>query len=163
MRDPLGWLAAAAGYSDGERWWEQMVEQRRDGAELFRGDPGGHGRAARAEAPADPDPIEAQREACDAPERIRAAEQRRLRRASPWSAGPGTRRRWPMLAGAKRRRGAAEGLPKVKVQATWVPWTYGRLAYHSGYGAGIESPGWYEHLWQASAAGCRPARSRRAG
>ncbi|HMX29588.1 MAG TPA: DUF5682 family protein, partial [Blastocatellia bacterium] len=28
--DPIGRLALAAGYSDGERWWEQMVEQRRD-------------------------------------------------------------------------------------------------------------------------------------
>jgi hypothetical protein len=40
-----------------------------------------------------------------------------------------------------------KGLPKVKVQATWVPWTYDRLAYWTGYGAGIESPGWYHHLW----------------
>ena len=34
-RDPLGWLAEAAGYSDGERWWEQMVEQRQDSVDLF--------------------------------------------------------------------------------------------------------------------------------
>src|SRR4051795_8223908 len=30
-----------------------------------------------------------------------------------------------------------------------VPWTYGRLARESGYGAGIDSPGWYDHLWTA--------------
>jgi hypothetical protein len=36
---------------------------------------------------------------------------------------------------------------KVKVSATWVPWTMGRLTYWSGYGAGIESPGYYQHLW----------------
>ncbi|MGF1675433.1 MAG: DUF5682 family protein, partial [Rivularia sp. (in: cyanobacteria)] len=41
-----------------------------------------------------------------------------------------------------------KGLPKTKVQATWIPWTYGRLSYNSGYGAGIESPGWYHHLWE---------------
>src|SRR5207249_2925800 len=35
-----------------------------------------------------------------------------------------------------------------KVEATWVPWTYGRLAFESGYGAGVESPGWYHHLWR---------------
>ena len=35
--------------------------------------------------------------------------------------------------------------------ATWVPWTYGRLAAESGYGAGIRSPGWYEHLWTTQA------------
>ena len=39
------------------------------------------------------------------------------------------------------------GLPKVKAALTWVPWTYGRLAYASGYGAGIRSPGWYDHLF----------------
>jgi len=40
-----------------------------------------------------------------------------------------------------------KGLPKVKTQATWTPWTYGRLSNRSGYGAGVESPGWYHHLW----------------
>ena len=40
-----------------------------------------------------------------------------------------------------------KGLPKVKVECTWIPWTYNRLSYYSGYGAGIESPGWYEHIW----------------
>ena len=39
------------------------------------------------------------------------------------------------------------GLPKVKASLTWVPWTYGRLSYASGYGAGIRSPGWYDHLF----------------
>lgn len=38
-------------------------------------------------------------------------------------------------------------LPKAKVSATWIPWTYSRLARLSGYGAGITSPGWYGHLW----------------
>ena len=33
--DPLHWLAQAAGHGDGETWWNQMVEERGDGAELF--------------------------------------------------------------------------------------------------------------------------------
>src|SRR4051794_39696659 len=33
--DPLLWLAQAAGYSDGERWWDHMVEHRQDGLGLF--------------------------------------------------------------------------------------------------------------------------------
>jgi hypothetical protein len=41
------------------------------------------------------------------------------------------------------------GLKKVKVDATWIPWTNSRLSYRSGYGAGISSPGWYGHLWAA--------------
>jgi hypothetical protein len=36
---------------------------------------------------------------------------------------------------------------KVKVAATWIPWTNSRLSMFSGYGAGIYSPGWYEHQW----------------
>lgn len=40
-----------------------------------------------------------------------------------------------------------KGLPKVKAELTWVPWTHRRLARHSGYGAGIASPGWYGHLF----------------
>jgi hypothetical protein len=42
-----------------------------------------------------------------------------------------------------------KGLRTTKVAATWVPWTSTRLARMSGYGAGIESPGWYHHLFTA--------------
>jgi len=38
-------------------------------------------------------------------------------------------------------------LPKTKTSATWIPWTNDRLAYDSGYGAGVYSPGYYEHIW----------------
>jgi hypothetical protein len=40
-----------------------------------------------------------------------------------------------------------KGLPTLKIKTTWIPWSYGRLSYWSGYGAGIESPGYYHHLW----------------
>src|SRR5690606_6971104 len=33
--EPLAGLAEAAGYADGESWWEQMVEQRRHSQEIF--------------------------------------------------------------------------------------------------------------------------------
>lgn len=44
-----------------------------------------------------------------------------------------------------------KGLPKtkIKVATTWIPWTNSRLSMFSGYGAGITSPGWYEHQWKA--------------
>ena len=38
----------------------------------------------------------------------------------------------------------------MKATLTWMPWTYGRLAYASGYGAGIRSPGWYDHLFASA-------------
>jgi hypothetical protein len=153
QHDPLGWLAAAAGYSDGERWWEQMVEHRRDGAELFEAILEAMS-ALRAELPPDPDPNEARREAWMR-QTIRAAEREGFGRIAvvcgAWHA-PALAER----AQAKADAALLKGLPKTKVQATWVPWTYGRLAYQSGYGAGIESPGWYEHLWHATAAGMPP-------
>jgi hypothetical protein len=52
-------------------------------------------------------------------------------------------------ARAKADAALLKGLPKVKVASTWVPWTYRHLARASGYGAGIDSPGWYEHLWDS--------------
>ena len=36
-RDPLKWLAEAAGYDDGERWWEHLVEHRRHEDENGKG------------------------------------------------------------------------------------------------------------------------------
>ncbi|MYX77175.1 DUF5682 family protein, partial [Streptomyces sp. SID3915] len=61
---------------------------------------------------------------------------------------------WHVPALAARTTIAADkallkGIPKVRTETTWVPWTHRRLARHSGYGAGIESPGWYGHLFDA--------------
>ncbi|MFI9721458.1 DUF5682 family protein [Streptomyces sp. NPDC052396] len=42
-----------------------------------------------------------------------------------------------------------KGLAKAKTAVSWVPWTHRRLSRHSGYGAGITSPGWYGHLFRA--------------
>lgn len=51
---------------------------------------------------------------------------------------------------AKEDAKIIKALPKtkIKVAATWIPWTNERLSMFSGYGAGITSPGWYEHLWK---------------
>jgi hypothetical protein len=50
---------------------------------------------------------------------------------------------------AKTDAALLKGLPRLKaVGAAWVPWTNGRLSAASGYGAGLESPGWYAHLWE---------------
>ncbi len=145
-QDPLSWLAASAGYSDGERWWEHIVEQRRDSGQVF---------LAILEAMSalreqidggrPQDKREALREA-HMRQSIRAAQQAGYERIAvvcgAWH-GPALMK----LDGAAEDVALLKGLPKVKVQATWVPWTHGRLAYNTGYGAGIESPGWYDHLW----------------
>ncbi|MEM6793746.1 MAG: DUF5682 family protein [Acidobacteriota bacterium] len=152
--DPLGWLGRAAGYGDGEDWWESLVEQRRGGGgDLFAAVREVMGllreRFPRSQGP------EALREA-----RREAFMRRSIRRAQKdgferiavvcgaWHA--------PALAARVKVKDddlLLKGLPRVKVEATWVAWTAGRLASRSGYGAGVESPGWYEHLWRVQGSG----------
>jgi hypothetical protein len=159
--DPLRWIAQAAGYSDGESWWEHMVEQRQESADLFQGilemmtalrevdQDSRSTKAIRSENAPDlsaPDRLEARREAWMR-QTIRAAEKEGFQRIAVVCGAWHT----PALANRPPAKEDAEllaGMPKVKVAATWVPWTYGRLTFWSGYGAGIESPAWYEHLWQ---------------
>ncbi|MFJ3186050.1 DUF5682 family protein [Streptomyces halstedii] len=150
--DPIGVLASTAGYDDPERWWEDVVEHRAaDGA---LSDPRApfaalaEAMGALREAYGDGGhPRDAVREAC-----------MRLRlRAARKEFGDGVAvvcGAWHVPALAARTTVAADkallkGIPKVRTETTWVPWTHRRLARHSGYGAGIESPGWYGHLFDA--------------
>jgi len=142
--DPLGALAVAAGYEDRELWWELHVEQRKDPQGLFDGILEAM-TALRENRPVR-DQREAQREAAMR-KIIRAAEKKHQNVAvicGAWHAPALVER--PSI---KEDDALLKGLPKTKVTATWVPWTRARLAAHSGYGAGVRSPGWYAHLWDA--------------
>lgn len=147
-RDPFAWIAEAAGYSEGERWWEHFVEQRLESGDIFQGILELM-TALRAEAEKSPAPDSGHDLIREAAMRgiIRAAQAEGYQNVAvvcgAWHA--------PALAQPQAHKNDAQllkGLPKTTVAATWVPWTYDRLARRSGYGAGIESPGWYEHLWQ---------------
>lgn len=152
--DPIGTLARAAGYDDPERWWEDVVEHRGDTpfqviAEAMAAVREGHVADAR----------EARREAFMRRTIRRAVKDGFERIAVVCGA-------WhvPALAGTSAEDAAwgaglptvkaddalLRGLPKVKAEMTWVPWTYGRLAAWSGYGAGVTSPGWYHHLFASA-------------
>ncbi|MGW3458348.1 DUF5682 family protein [Streptomyces olivaceoviridis] len=148
--DPLAVLAEAAGYDDPERWWEDVVEHRGPGAR----DPFAPF-AAVAEA------MGALRERYGAGGRprdlVREAHMRlRLRDArkefgdavavvcGAWHV-PALRERTTVTAD----RALLKGLPRTRTDLTWVPWTHRRLARSGGYGAGIDSPGWYGHLFHA--------------
>jgi len=143
--DPVSELAAAAGYDDPERWWEDVVEHV-PGPAVF---------AALAEAigflraeDAEPDPRDAVREAYMRKVLRRTVKDGYQRIAVVCGA-------WHVPALQDLPAAAADdrllrGLPKMKATLTWVPWTYGRLAYASGYGAGIRSPGWYDHLFSSA-------------
>ena len=148
-KDPIGFLAEAAGYTDSERWWDHMVEHRRDPAGVFEAVLEAM-TALRSSGVGFSDSEagslhEQQREAWMR-QTIRQAQKEGFERIAvvcgAWHA--------PALATMPKPSVDAallKGLPKVKVQSTWIPWTYRRLSYYSGYGAGIESPGWYAHLW----------------
>lgn len=147
--DPLAVLAETAGYDDPERWWEDVVEHQGPGA----GDPfapfevlaeamgalretygvGGHGRDLVREAHMRIQLRAAQKE-------FGAAEVAVV--CGAWHV-PALMERTTATAD----RALLKGLPKVRTEVTWVPWTHRRLARHSGYGAGIDSPGWYSHLF----------------
>ncbi|MEV4532991.1 DUF5682 family protein [Asanoa sp. NPDC049518] len=138
--DPIGELAAAAGYDDPERWWEDVVEHRQAPAFEAIEEAMTEVRAGALE-----DPYDLVREA-----HMRTV-LRQVRRThneiavvcGAWHV-PALRAKvtaahdTALLKGGRRRG---------KVRFTWVPWTYGRLASWQGYGAGVDSPGWYHHLF----------------
>ncbi|WP_374986206.1 DUF5682 family protein [Streptomyces fradiae] len=148
--DPLAVLAGTAGYDDPERWWEDAVEHRAAGT----GDPLAPF-AAVAEA------MTALRETYGhggtARDPVREAHMRLRLRAARKEHGDAVAvvcGAWHVPALAAKHtvtadRALLRGLPKVRTETTWVPWTHRRLARRSGYGAGIDSPGWYGHLFAA--------------
>jgi Family of unknown function (DUF5682) len=167
--DPIGVLAEAAGYDDPERWWEDVVEHQhpaegglgaaagsREGDELTEALAPFEAIAlamteVRATAPALPE-----MEAVE--ERRREAYMRTVLRAAT--------KQYPKVAvvcgawhvpaltaplpPASADNTVLKGLSKGKVAMTWVPWTHGRLASWTGYGAGVTSPGWYHHLFTST-------------
>lgn len=149
--DPIAVLARAAGYDDPERWWEDVIESRRTVA-------GADGpfeavteamTAVRADRP-ETDEVTLRREAHMRKvlrAQLKTGPQRVAVVCGAWHA--------PALAGtlpgkaptATADAALLRGRPTAKVTLTWVPWTHSRLVAASGYGAGIDSPGWYRHLF----------------
>ncbi|MDX1973738.1 MAG: DUF5682 family protein [Candidatus Sumerlaeia bacterium] len=154
--DPLSHIAHAAGFEDTERWWEFFVEQRRNAGEVFQAIAEVM-TTLRKEFPEGPDQQRESLREAFMRTTIRAAQKEGFTRIAvvcgAWHV--------PALAtmpSAKDDANTLKGLPKIKVEATWAPWTFPRLAIASGYGAGVESPGWYSFLWQNSSCSADAAR-----
>jgi hypothetical protein len=143
-KDPISYLAEAAGYDDGEKWWEHMFEHRHDNEQVFDAVTEAM-QVLRETYPGKEDRIEKLREAWMR-KTIRQAEKEMFQNIAvicgAWHAPALT-----SMPKQKEDNDLLKGLPKVKVDCTWIPWTFSRLSFYSGYGAGIESPGWYDHLW----------------
>lgn len=147
--DPIGVLARAAGYEDGESWWSDVIEENPSPGPIFSAVADAMA-ALRSEVPV-LDDHEARREA-----HMRLA----IAEAAKQAEGPvavvcGA---WHVPAlkekhAAKDDRALLKGMAKRKVAATWAPWTAPRLAFSSGYGAGVAAPGWCRHVWYTGVGG----------
>jgi len=137
--DPIGELAAAAGYDDPERWWEDVVEHR----EMPAFEAIAEAMAAiRDDAPEDPDDLVREAYMRGVLREVRKTYDDIAVVCGAWHVPALTRK-----VAVKDDTALLKGRKKAKVDFTWVPWTYGRLASWSGYGAGVSSPGWYHHLF----------------
>jgi len=147
ITDPLANLAKIAGFEDSEPWWDFTFEYAESGMEIF----------ALIE-----EMITAlRREIIDQEKEtlIREAHMRNQIR----NAIKNKYDRIAVICGAwhvpalndlsgfphKNDRAILKGLPKIKTEATWIPWTYERLARAGGYAAGVNSPAWYELICNA--------------
>ncbi|MCA8830409.1 DUF5682 family protein [Hymenobacter pini] len=142
--DPISYLAELDGYTDGERWWELRLEHAPGHIDTFT---------------VVLDMMTALREELNQPETeetlLREAFMRETLRATLQQGY----QRVAVVCGAwhapvlrpellkKEDKARLKGLKKVATAATWIPWTFERLSYASGYGAGILSPAWYELLF----------------
>ena len=144
-RDPIGVLAAAGGYEDGESWWRDVIEENPAPAPIFAAI--SEAMTALREASSPPRGQEAIREAHMRLEIAKTAKDTDGSIAvvcGAWHA-PALRGKAPGAADRALLRGA----PKLKIVAAWAPWTSPHLATASGYGAGVVAPGWCAHLWDA--------------
>ncbi|MFN0201074.1 MAG: DUF5682 family protein [Bacteroidia bacterium] len=144
-RDPIAYIANLAGYTDSERWWDAVIESSGEDVEIFQ---------------SIVEMMTALRENLGIVESaetlMREAYMRETLRdvikigykniaivCGAWHT--------PALLDAnfqkKEDSKMFKGIKKQKVAHSWIPWTYQRLSFASGYGAGVISPAWYEILY----------------
>ncbi|GAB2965245.1 DUF5682 family protein [Hymenobacter coalescens] len=146
--DPIAHLARLDGYTDGERWWEARIEHSAGHADAFEAVL--LMMTALREELAEPESTETLLREAYMRETLRATlKQGYARVAVVCGAWHAPVLRAAGLSGyAKDDKARLKGLKKATTEATWVPWTYERLARQSGYGAGVLSPAWYELLFE---------------
>jgi hypothetical protein len=151
--DALDLLARAAGYEDGETFWNGLIEHHgasgQEALSVFSSIETAmtEARAQEGLNPQSPDEV------------LRNNQREAFMRTNIRAALKEVEGNIAVVTGAWHISGLRQatkpaddralikGLPRLKVEATWVPWTDSRLSAFSGYGAGVISPGWYRHLW----------------
>ena len=143
-RNPMSFLAEIAGFDDEEAWWEHYFELSDQPLEVF--DAITHAvKALRTAFPL---------------ERVEDLQREAFMRRAIREATKEMYTSIVVICGAwhvpallemptqKEDDELLKKLPKTKVETTWIPWTNERLALESGYGAGVDAPGWYQHVWE---------------
>ena len=151
--DALDLLASAAGFEDGETFWNGLIEQHgtngQEAVSVFVSIETAmtEARAQEGLNPQSPDEL------------LRNDQREAFMRGNIRAALKEVDGNIAVVTGAWHVSGLRQAtkpaddralvkdLPRLKVEATWVPWTDSRLSAFSGYGAGVISPGWYRHLW----------------
>jgi hypothetical protein len=146
QKDPLGLMAQLAGYTDSERWWEAAFESQENPIEVF---------------PVIMDMIRALRQDGGIKEKKENLIREAFMRKQIRKAVKDGFKKIAVICGAwhtpaldkwatvKQTADNAilKGIKKIKTQATWIPWSYDRLSFQSGYRSGVISPAWYELLF----------------
>lgn len=146
-KDPLGYIAQLAGFSDRERWWEATFEQQENDIEIFEAILDIM-TALRAELKAEQKPELLLREAFMRTTLRKAIKNGFQNIAIVCGAWHGPALQQLDKPSAKEDAALLRGIKKIKTTATWIPWTYELLSHKSGYAAGVLSPAWYELLFQ---------------
>ena len=150
-RDPIGVLAHAAGYEDGESWWCDVIEENPSPGPVFEAITDAMTELRQGDISESRRSTDVEDERND----LREAHMRlEIAKARKETDGPiavvcGA---WHAPALSERKnltedRALLKGQVKTKISLTWAPWTSPRLAFGSGYGAGVVAPGWCDHLW----------------
>jgi hypothetical protein len=146
IKDPLAYLAKLSGYQDSERWWEVLFESQDNEVDIFD---------AILEMIST---LRTQLNRAEDMETLRR--EAYMRKTARQVVEEGFQKiaivcgAWhsPVFAQldqypAKKDNALLKGIKKVKTAATWIPWTYERIAIQSGYRAGVLAPAWYELLF----------------
>jgi hypothetical protein len=147
IRDPMGYMAKLAGYEDSERWWEATFEQPSHEADIFDTILSLN-TALRDELKRDERPMNRLREAFMRKSLRKAIKDGFKNIAVVCGAWHSPALHYLDRFKQKDDNALLKGKKKSKVEATWIPWSYPRLAFQSGYRAGLVSPAYYELLFE---------------
>jgi hypothetical protein len=150
--DPIGTLAKLAGYEDGEAWWNDMIEQNcTDDQHIF---------ATVESAMTELRKSASDNDAVVERDLIREAwmrleinkynqdDQKKIAVVCGAWHVPALKEKHTARQDRDSIKQLPDKLAASKIKTTWVPWTSPRLAFDSGYGAGVSAPMWYQHLWR---------------